>query len=176
MRLALRTLESLVAKWLCQNSVIFSRNGCEPSSMRVSHQPRAKPMFCREARSIRAAAAAKSGSSGAPFSRRSMAFDGPSARACFSSVEVAPNAARRYRCPAFFKSHGLSGLGSNFAQAHFGSMRSAMTLPQFFFGAHSRSKRYSLSPYSLCRRSWPSLPTKFESWSNCFFPSAGFTA
>src|SRR5262249_37496953 len=116
----------LVAKWLCQKSVIFSRSGCGPSSMRASHQPRAWAMFCRAALFKRSAASLKSADSSSPCRSRSMFFSGPSFSAICNSGQVAPKPARRHKCPAFFRSQGLSGLGLYGLQAHWGSNLSAI--------------------------------------------------
>src|SRR5262249_922802 len=125
---ALWTLLLLVAKWLCQNSVIFSSSGCWPYSIRYSHHALApEPLFPVPSDAlVSVIRSSKLLSGGLPLSRPSMAFSGPALSPASSSGQVAPNDTRRYRWPTFFKFQGDCSVGRYASHAHRGSMRSIM--------------------------------------------------
>ena len=109
------TLAWLVAKWLCQNTLSFSSSGCGLLRMRQSHQAASRVGAAVGGNAagvdMNSDVAAKSALGGVPCISLLMVALGPSFTACSSWACVAPNAARRYRCPAFCSVHGFVELG-----------------------------------------------------------------
>ena len=97
MKPALLTLALLVAKWLCQKSVSFSRSGWSLYSMRYSHQARAcGPLFdCAMVLARGAVCSSRVFWPGPASNSRSIVLSGPSLSAVSSSAQVAANEARR---------------------------------------------------------------------------------
>ncbi len=115
MKRAFCTFALLVAKWLCQNSVSFSRSGWRVFNMRSSHHALRRacgaPGGMLRSLAMKSDVRAKSSDSGAPASTRASVLAWPSLTPAASSAAVAPNPARRYRCPTFFRSHGFAADG-----------------------------------------------------------------
>ena len=130
MKPALFTLALLVAKWLCQNSVIFSRSGCALCSMRYSHHADA----CGPALNFGAAGGQEllglrvvDGAVWPPLSSWSMSLSGPSFNAGLESLHGAPERGPAVEVADLLEVPRVVRVGLYGCQARRGSIVLAMT-------------------------------------------------
>ena len=115
------TLSLLVAKWPCQNSVIFSSNGCGVWIIRRSHHALRLLTEPEAELSYPSYVLLKAVVSVCGLSSISIVRCGPSDSACWSWFQLAPNAARRNKWPAWVRFQGCWEFGWYTAQAQAGS-------------------------------------------------------